>query len=55
VVRQYNTAGYFAGLLLQVHPDAKYRDSRHDDFEDWRSCIDPRVDQGFTKRWPRLI
>src|SRR5882672_11116437 len=27
VVRQYNTAGYFAGLLLQVHPDAKYRDS----------------------------
>jgi thimet oligopeptidase len=27
VVRQYNTAGYFAGLLVQVHPDAKYRDS----------------------------
>jgi thimet oligopeptidase len=27
VVRQYNTAGYMAGLLLQVHPDAKYRDS----------------------------
>ncbi len=27
VVRQYNTAGYMAGLLLQVHPDARYRDS----------------------------
>jgi len=27
VVRQYNAAGYLAGLLQQVHPDAKYRDS----------------------------
>jgi thimet oligopeptidase len=27
VTRQYNTAGYMAGLLFQVHPDAKFRDS----------------------------
>jgi len=27
IVRQYNAAGYLAGLLQQVHPDAKYRDS----------------------------
>ena len=26
-VRQLNTAGYFAGLLTFVHPDAKYRDA----------------------------
>ncbi len=27
VVRQYNSAGYLAVLLQQVHPDAKFRDS----------------------------
>jgi thimet oligopeptidase len=27
IVTQYNAAGYLAGLLQQVHPDAKYRDS----------------------------
>lgn len=27
IVRQYNAAGYLAGLLQQVHPDAKYRDA----------------------------
>jgi len=27
VVRQYNTAGYLSGLMQQVHPDAKFRDS----------------------------
>ena len=26
-VRQNNSAGYFAGLMEQVHPDAKYRDA----------------------------
>ena len=26
-VRQLNTAGYFAGMLTFVHPDAKYRDA----------------------------
>ena len=29
-VRQLNTGGYFAGLMLQVHPDAKYRDAATD-------------------------
>ncbi|HET9802131.1 MAG TPA: hypothetical protein VFP96_02730, partial [Candidatus Acidoferrum sp.] len=27
VIRQYNSAGYLAVLLQQVHPDAKFRDS----------------------------
>src|SRR5437667_5083915 len=25
-IRQINTAGYFAGLMQQVHPDATFRD-----------------------------
>lgn len=29
-VRQLNTSGYFAGLMLQVHPDAKFRDAATD-------------------------
>ena len=27
IVRQYNSAGYFSGLMQQVHPDVKFRDA----------------------------